>query len=316
MVTFYRKLDVPERCFMSEALLYLAFRRIPENFYMIEGVEGHFHDHDGSPGPFDEKPSNQYPISDEECAVAGLDPNPSYELFMAGERYFPIEMIDQYLRQYPDHPKAEELTAQRPLAIKHYAAQESWDEACDNYLEYCRSRIFTDICEGKLSCEGKRFKSTSKATLEVELQDADIYDGQYERIEPSYFSNGGLDWTGSFVINRKGSVVMLSLSTEQVFALYSPPQERQFSVWIAGDDIFSAEAPTAQKVTAARGRPSLDWSDFYTEVGRLIREDALPAKKEAGIQYFIEWFLKSKAQQVSRSSVGEKLKPFYSRGKN
>ena len=40
---------------------------------------------------------------------------------------------------------------------------------------------------------------------------------------------------------------------------------------------------------------------------------ALPQKKEAAIQHFENWFRKKLGVDVSRSSIGQKLTPYYDR---
>ena len=62
-----------------------------------------------------------------------------------------------------------------------------------------------------------------------------------------------------------------------------------------------------------RGRPSLPWELFYLEVASLARANALPEKKEAAIHHFESWFREELGLHVGRSSIGQKLTPYYDR---
>jgi hypothetical protein len=62
---------------------------------------------------------------------------------------------------------------------------------------------------------------------------------------------------------------------------------------------------------ARRGRPPFPWEGFHVEVASLIQQNALPEKKEAAIAHFEGWFRDKLGISVSRSAIGQKLKPYY-----
>ena len=62
-----------------------------------------------------------------------------------------------------------------------------------------------------------------------------------------------------------------------------------------------------------RGRPAFSWDPFHLEVADLLKRGELPAKKEAAIQHLQDWFGRTLNQRPSRTSIGQKLKPYYDR---
>ena len=62
-----------------------------------------------------------------------------------------------------------------------------------------------------------------------------------------------------------------------------------------------------------RGRPAFTWDPFHLEVADLLLRQELPAKKEAAIQHFQDWFERTLNQRPSRASIGQKLKLYYDR---
>jgi hypothetical protein len=57
----------------------------------------------------------------------------------------------------------------------------------------------------------------------------------------------------------------------------------------------------------------LPWDQFHLEVAALAKVNALPRKKEAAIQHFEDWFREKLGLRVGRSSIGQKLTPYYDR---
>ena len=49
------------------------------------------------------------------------------------------------------------------------------------------------------------------------------------------------------------------------------------------------------------------------EVTDLLLRGAMPAKKESAIQHFQDWFEQTLSVRPGRTSIGERLKPYYDR---
>ena len=71
------------------------------------------------------------------------------------------------------------------------------------------------------------------------------------------------------------------------------------------DEIKNIKMPTK------RGRPSLDWNSFYLELTDRIKSDDLPDKQESFIAEMQDWCIKNWNQQVGRSTLLQKISPFY-----
>ena len=65
------------------------------------------------------------------------------------------------------------------------------------------------------------------------------------------------------------------------------------------------------KMSTKRGRPSLDWNSFYLELTDRIKSDDLPDKQESFIAEMQDWCIKNWGQQVGRSTLLQKISPFY-----
>jgi hypothetical protein len=59
--------------------------------------------------------------------------------------------------------------------------------------------------------------------------------------------------------------------------------------------------------------PPYPWDAFHLEVATLLLHNQLPAKKDAAIVHFQDWFQRRHGIKVGRSAVGGKLKPYYDR---
>jgi hypothetical protein len=77
--------------------------------------------------------------------------------------------------------------------------------------------------------------------------------------------------------------------------------------------VLSEASEKSPGAARPRGRPAFAWDAFHLEVTDLLLRKELPEKKEAAIQHLQEWFAKTLNQCPSRSSIGEKLKPYYDR---
>jgi hypothetical protein len=60
-----------------------------------------------------------------------------------------------------------------------------------------------------------------------------------------------------------------------------------------------------------RGRPALPWESFHVEITRMYLDGKMPDKKEAAIAYFQNWFQNQHQKDVSRTAIGQKLKPYF-----
>jgi hypothetical protein len=99
--------------------------------------------------------------------------------------------------------------------------------------------------------------------------------------------------------------------TEQVFKVFPGESQPVNGVERIGDSFILNDRSNIVRKVSARGRPPYPWDVFHLEVAGLLRQEELPAKKEAAIEHFQAWFERRLGIRPSRAAVGEKLKPYY-----
>ena len=100
-----------------------------------------------------------------------------------------------------------------------------------------------------------------------------------------------------------------------MIAAYPIPSSTAIGNVIPVGDLYVLDALDQAELTMPRrrGRPPLPWDRFHLEVAALVKADALPRKKEAAIHQFAGWFRNELGISVGRSSIGQKLAPYYDR---
>src|SRR5215475_7632441 len=137
MPTFLQPVDVPERCFLHEALLWLAFQRLPVALYnnykdRILEIRSATEDEDleiESPGG---------PLTDEECERNGIPPDPHFHSF---ESPRPRQTYNDLEPQY-GHDEAMRRIKEvmdKELADYERACME-WQPHYDRATEYAASQ--------------------------------------------------------------------------------------------------------------------------------------------------------------------------------
>lgn len=103
------------------------------------------------------------------------------------------------------------------------------------------------------------------------------------------------------------------IEVELMLAIYPLPDLPTVGTVRKLCDAYILESRDAGDVTREprRGRPSLPWDLFHVEVAARAKDGTLPEKKEAAISEFTDWFRDRHGVAVSRSSVGQKLTPYY-----
>ena len=80
---------------------------------------------------------------------------------------------------------------------------------------------------------------------------------------------------------------------------------------IAGQYILDESNEEKIKKLKKRGRPSMNWGSFYLELAGRVKNGDLPKKQEAFIFEMQGWCLKNWGREVGRSTLLEKIRPFY-----
>ncbi|MBL4787457.1 MAG: hypothetical protein JKY49_18795 [Cohaesibacteraceae bacterium] len=121
-------------------------------------------------------------------------------------------------------------------------------------------------------------------------------------------------WDSCHLAGRKNYFIWLHLSFDALLERFPPKEIIPLSSLnsFAGNYVVNAEYRSAFALSAKRrGRPSLPWNDFHVEVARMYRDGEMAVKKEAAIRDLQDWFYARHKLKVGRSTVGERLKPYF-----
>jgi hypothetical protein len=300
--------QLAERCFLSEILYWLAFRRLPISEFTLDGEEARFSG-DESPASFDDV------VTDTECSFAGLPPNPEYAAMLADPWPHSLDYYDALLRYDLEETELNKLRQERAEAVEFHHNVAVWQASCDAYLEYFKARIFVDLREGKI--QGSAVEVPQKDESEaIEFSEGiNLAKQPIVQLPPEIWRAREIDWENSAIEANSSVFHRVHFSTEAMIAAYPIPSSTAIGKVVPVGDLYVLDAPDHAELTipSRRGRPPLPWDRFHLEVAALVKADALPRKKEAAIHQFVEWFRNELGISVSRSAIGQKLAPYYDR---
>lgn len=315
---FLQAVDLPENCFLQEVLFWMAFQRLPVAMFDDRGTEirasDDFDGHEVDPhfGDF---------IDEDECIRAGLPIDPRYTAFLQEEVTPSLDLCDRLLARpdLEDSVRAD-VESKKCQALAFERSFQEWEKKFSTAMEYHTSRIFVALREGRLDAWGKLLPhlDTAAALDALEADGKGIADLETVQIPRGFWSLSGIDWSSSVARNEQRHYCWIRCRTEQVLSVFPSEDRRpvggieQVGSFYILEDALAVES---QRVTKAktRGRPPYPWESFHLEVADLLSRGELPAKKEAAIQHFQDWFERRIGQRPSRAVIGEKLKPYYDR---
>jgi len=311
MPTFCQPEEVPECCFLHEALLWLAFQRLPVALYndRAEDIRS------GSEyeGPEVDPPGG--PLTDAECERGGIPPDPHFH-YLTDESHRPLQTYNQLQAQ---HGRDEAIRRIKEALDKEQADYEracmEWQSHYDRATEYPASQIFIALREGRLRACGRLLPSPNvdEAIANLEAEDRYVGDLPLTEIPPSFWSLKGIQFDVSAAKNADAYYCHVLLLTDDLLTAF-PGERRPIGAEQIGDTIIVNEtAHNTGQSSTPRGRPSYPWERFHLEISALLQKNELPAKKEAAIQYFQSWFESELGIRPSRAAIGEKLTPYYDR---
>ncbi len=310
MLTVLEPVELAERCFLTEVLYWLAFRRLPLAQYVDDNEED---ERFSSWNRFRATDVLRLEVTDAECDFAGLSPNPEHghEGLEEVETYDAMLACD--LRE--DQRKWYEGFRAEAAALK--PMMESWRELIEIYCAYFKSRIFVDLREGKISASGIEFKAKNQdeAIKYIDDNEIDLSECTVVNIPADLWATSKIDWQNSVILGNDTLFCWVHFTTDDMLAAYAIPSDPSIGKLIRLSDLYVSVTSEEAEPNAyvRRGRPSLPWDRFHLEVAVLVRAGSLPKKKEAAIQHFQEWFRTELGISVGRSSIGQKLTPYYHR---
>jgi hypothetical protein len=313
MPTFLQVVELPQRCFLREVLLWSTFQHLP----IYDSDPGGFEVRESAfiskycvanPDPWAKEPWDAF-IRTSECRRAGIPPHPLVkETLESCLRYSP-DLVEVLLNDYGVTREEIDLGGKQQDLEETF---EAWKPLYDRAVEYYHSQIFVALRDGRLKAMGRLLG-------EAKLSDAiSVMEEQGPKVEPSvipatFWTLKGIDFENSAACDGVRLYCYITCKLDDVLALF--PGERQAAEGLERvGDCFVLKDGLLPKSFASRGRPpSFDFDEFHPEVASMIRDGTLPAKKEAAIQYFQDWFQRRTGKKPSRALIGPKLTPYYDR---
>jgi hypothetical protein len=298
---FLKQVELPKNWLLNEVLLWVAFQRVsaamssPEEGQEIRDAEQDMFAYAGYSGDLSDWGAF---LEDRECAAVGLPPDPRMAALSEGR-----------INGYPIGEAYNDEELEREM--------QEWTPKYEATIEYPASRIFIALKEGRLAASGKLLPDGARdRALEIlEARDERICDLPTVEIPCQFWLLSGIDWQSNAARNHAKHYCWIRCLTEDVLKVF-PGEDRvpASGVERIGASFVMNEASESQPVSARpRGRPAFTWDPFHLEVANLLLQGELPAKKEAAIQHFQDWFERTLNQRPSRASIGQKLKLYYDR---
>jgi hypothetical protein len=307
--------EVAEICFLSEALMWAAFRRFPLASTTAEGWEGR-REFDWMEG-LSSHIGDDIP-DDAECAFAGLSPPLSYEDRLSPKQPIPPEHYRHSLNnpELPDRYR-ESLQQQLEDSIKFEAAVSSWHTDLRDFIDLHQSRLFMALREAKLEAEGIKLPAKTYESSVGKLEETK-WEGwsrsEWVGIPPDFWRSDGINWRESWAEGRDAAYALIQVTTEALFDCFPPPPpEGSNAVRVGHNWMLPLAERDENLVRKSRGRPPLHWDSFHVEVAARIQAGTLPEKQEAFIAEMQQWCLKEWHHEVARTTLLQKIKPYYDR---
>ena len=313
MPVYLQPVPIPDRCFLFEVLLWVAFVRLPVAIGDPEGAHDIRLSSEVREGGYSIKIFDEY-IFDEECERVGIPPDPRWKANVEGTATLSIEHYDTLLKQATGTKEfRDSLIVEREEAVRFEAALRNWEAEYQGVTEYAASRIFVALKDGSLAAFGRLLPSVDLdlAMGQLSEQDLDIVDIEPSPIPATFWTLQGIDFQGSSARSNNANYCHITCATTDVLDVF-PGERRDISgVERIGDTFIVSETADKPVLRGVRGRPSYPWDAFHLEVSSLLQKNSLPKKKEAAIQLLQDWFEQHLRLRPSRAAIGQKLTPYY-----
>lgn len=331
---FYKSVEMPDWCFLSEAVHFVAFGTVPEiDWYDIPvpdevgrpvGIDRRFH--------WKEMPDNftnnmiefefyepedflaagiEIPIGYAEAAVSVLygEINDAYHTIKFHEKYH--ERIDweaeekvERMNAYTEAKKIISNAGQTEILF------EKTNALFDVHLEKVWARIFSSIHAEDLVVEGLDFLRWEELSDAGEYHDA----AEFKSI-PSEAFRLNHDFKQDEVSFDDRLYVATRVNVDQLIEVFSgsflagqPSSAREFGHAL----IVEGDFPRVSNKSSSkprRGAPhALDWAKMEARLRSMAETDALPIKKDACIYELIEFADTHLGRKVGRTTVQTRLK--------
>jgi hypothetical protein len=302
-----------DRCYLIEALMWVALQRFPLSSPPREGTwDGRVEEQNITGAapflPYD------LTVTDEECAWVGLPKNPAYEALREGKEYEDEHLVADVLA---DGRLSEHYRYWNEAAAFHQQ-KAAWDEKFEEFLAEPKAKLRSALQQGRVVAAGKKVGSGTVSRL-ADLKKfrwpglqgmSDYYPSMppWLWIEPGFWNSAIIEWEGCWAESTHTAHCLIVIEMEELLEYFPPPQPEKVSavVKIAGTLALVDNTPARR-----RGRPPFNWPDIHQEAMSYIREHGLPPKQDAFVALMIDRSSILWGKAPGRSAMATQLSRYY-----
>lgn len=318
---------ISERCFLLEALYWIAFNKYPTTDIDLESER--LKDMLEFIDDFD-SPLNQdvgFFLDSDLCAKYGLPKNIELETMLSGEKsYHYDDFYVKILERELDFKDLEKLRREQKEALEYNKQRILFEKALFEYLEVFKAKLFVALREGKikaLALKGNKEYIYNKETKEEfdeeffiehypDIKDEEIFYIENDNwhlekpieILKEYWLLDKINWENCTLDHNGQHYILIQLDTEDLFNVF-PEMELEIKSlkYIAGQYIL--EGDNLDIKVEKRGRnPKINYEeltlDFMTNIDKFKGQ-----KLEAVVAEYL-----SKYPKVGRTTLINKLSPY------
>jgi hypothetical protein len=303
--------DVADRCYLSEALLWAAFSRLPLKFLNDQPDTRE----DGSDVGYFAQSPDIGPVTSEECNKVGLSPRPVWRSAYSSS---PKYLRGQIAFERSDEKKSELQKAFFEAEEFQYRLTE-WEGKFDQFTEQPRFALVQALLEERLGATGKMLpRATIEASFKLMDRETEGWSSaryvDREPIPPDFWSSAKIDWSDSLAEGltegREVAYGLILIEVAQLLKEFPLPNGDVYGGVTKAGDYLVLTSDDEIRGGAKQGRPSYNWDDFHVEMAKRVRQ-GLPPKKDACIWEMEKWCEEKWKHSVGKSTLSQKIKPYY-----
>ncbi|NRB20139.1 MAG: hypothetical protein HRU33_22005 [Rhodobacteraceae bacterium] len=331
---FYKAVETPEWCFLSEAVHFLAFGKVPEIVWYDTpvpnevgepiGIDSRFHWKE-MPDNFENMMIEFRFFELEDFAAAGIEVPRNYAEAATSilwgvidDAYLTVKLHDEYFAGIEWDPKERE---EKLLEYKEAKVRirdsgplevllEETNSLFDVHLEKVWARLFSGIHSGELPIEGLDMERWENLSEEGQYQEA----GEFTTVPAGAFRithkfrQDEVSFKGKRYVSTRVRVSDLLALAGSNFQSGTNVNAREFGhALILETDVLAVSNPSLTR--PRRGAPyAVDWSNMEARLREMNERGALPTKKDACIQELIDYAGKRLGRRVGRTTVQTRLR--------
>jgi hypothetical protein len=267
-----------EVCFLSEALMWVAFSRFPLGAPIHESWDDDSRRNMDNMFYLDPNVDVEDP-TDAECVSVGLSPRPADVTNQAvfGPEYLK-EMLDS--GDFEDRIQLEQALEEAISFREAVARRER--ELC-HFLDLHRAKLFIALREGKLVAQGIELPEKSYEASLARLSEThwEGWSGsEWISIPPDFWHSEKINWKKCLAEGRDATFALIQIETVELLACFPPQPTQATDVVRVANNLIAVELEGDEsKARNLRGRPPFNWQSFHVEIAMRIKSNSFPEKQ-------------------------------------